>query len=128
MSHSSPAERLALRKASFGSNLLLPSKTIVEGRRLKLASTSSTVSTGSSAACSPAHERQVKSLTPDREFLVRPATRRVGSCKALSLPLRQQSKGAQDQAEVKKQSRGGANLFVPLDIVIKLLFSVFLTL
>ena len=65
LSHSNPAERLNLRrKGSFhhrSSLILMP----LSSTRSKLTSTSSSLSTDS---CSPSSERQVKSLTPERDF------------------------------------------------------------
>ena len=66
LSHSNPAERLNLRrKGSFhhrSSLILMPPSS---SARSKLTSTSSSLSTDS---CSPSSERQVKSLTPERDF------------------------------------------------------------
>lgn len=102
ISHSSPAERFAVlrrnKSCAATRNLCVQQKQgyfrssiIYPGRheRLKLTSTSS--STGSTTPTTPSsggYERQVKSLTPDRDFLkdADVSIRKVSSSKALKCP------------------------------------------
>eukprot|EP00095_Tigriopus_kingsejongensis_P012174 maker-scaffold345_size201316-snap-gene-1.22 protein:Tk12174 transcript:maker-scaffold345_size201316-snap-gene-1.22-mRNA-1 annotation:"hypothetical protein BRAFLDRAFT_63857" len=95
LTHSNPAERFRQKRSESSSkenspslyraNLVLPTH-----QRVKLNSTSS--STGSNTpSTTPTYERQVKSLTPDREFhkggpgsrTANPALRKVSSSKTL---------------------------------------------
>ena len=119
ISHSSPVDNLNLRRNSaaiFRTSLVFPTK---NGQRIKLSSTSSSTNSNSTSGspCGFGYERQVKSLTPDRDFMtVKQPVKRITSFRrqqpSAKIAENEQNNKVRASAGNEKLSAKGANLDV----------------